>query len=77
LTICVSKNCSVAHQTSGYYEIAPLVDCRDGVTGGQRHDLARLTVEKRIALDQHRSGMLIDQSCKCAVDVAFSAGVED
>src|SRR5262249_56559143 len=34
-------------------------------------------VEKRLALDEQRSGALSDESCECIVDVAVVACIED
>src|SRR5262245_18926600 len=46
------------------------------MAGGERDDAIRPAVEKRIALDQQRSGALLDESRKCVVDVAVVTGIK-
>src|SRR5262249_3901333 len=75
-SICIGKNRSIAHQAAGHRKIAPLVHRRDRMAGGQRDNAIRPAVEKRVALDEQRSGALLDESYERVVDVAVVAGMK-
>src|SRR5262249_60874689 len=46
------------------------------MAGGERDNAIRPAVEKRIALDEQRSGALLNESRECVVDVAVVAGIK-
>src|SRR5262245_47023351 len=46
------------------------------MAGGERDDAIGPAVEKRIALDEQRSGALLDESRECVVDIAVVAGIK-
>ena len=47
------------------------------MASSERDDLRRPAVEKRVALDQQRPRVLLDQSCERIVEITVVAGIDD
>src|SRR6202023_505234 len=67
----------IADQAAGLSEFTPLVDCRNAMTCRQRHELLALAAEERVAADDERAGMQLDECCEGGVDLAFATGLQD
>src|ERR1700730_1398750 len=77
LTPCAGEAWPIADQTANRGEFTPLVDGRNCVACRQRHEFFTPAIEKRIAADGERAGMRLEEGGEGALEVAFSAGLQD
>ena len=68
---------SIADQAAGRDEFAPLVDRRNGMACCQRHKLLAPADEERVAADDERAGLQLDEGGEGGVDLAFGASLQD
>ena len=75
--VCVRNVRSVAQQTSGRGELAPLVDRRHRVAERQRGELFAPAREECIGADHEPARSQLDQLCEDSIEVTFGAGIQD
>ena len=75
--MCVSNVGSVAHQTSGRGELAPLVDCGDRVLNRERGELFGMAGEERVSPNYQPASSQLRQLREDQIEVLFSACVQD
>jgi len=68
---------SIARQTSGRRELAPVVDRGHRVVERQRGELFHLASQKWIAANHESACSQLDELCEDAVEFAFGAGIQN
>jgi hypothetical protein len=68
---------SIADQAAGRGVFTPVIDRRDRMACRQRQELLAPAEEERVAGEDERAGMQLDEGCEGGVDLAFAAGLQD
>ena len=68
---------SIADQPAGRCELTQLIDRRNGMARGQRHELLASADEEGIGADDEPPALQLEQGCEGGVDLAFGGGLQD
>src|SRR5205823_8492180 len=68
---------SIADQTAGQGELAPLINRRNSMAGCQCYNLIASAVKERIGTDEKSIRVTLNEGRERVIDFAFSTGFED
>src|SRR6266851_1285210 len=75
--IAITEDRSIAHQATGFDELAEFVERRDCMTCRKRDKVLAPTGEERVGADEKRIGPLLDKRREDLIEVVFSDRTHD